>query len=1427
MISLERMRLNCFKFIRMRKALIITGFLLGWISAFSQCQLSISPNKASYCAGEAVTITITNAEPGSTYKIQVAGQTANDTVGVFYMPGTGADHFYDIVVNQTKNGVTLPCDFPYPQLHVLPSPDPSISERNGFKYCTGTNQPVQIQISNTSATTATNTNYQINWGDGSPVLNTATFSSPINHTYNPGLYNIKYTVSGSGTPPCNVVTRNYSIIIGQSPRVDPTFSQTVICAPTKYTFQLNLDSMSSNYSSTTYAVLVDNQKVLSYTQANLPANISVNFDIGSCQTKCNGFNKYSVIFRATNQCGSTDAQTCVPVKDSVKARIDGKDTVCINQNTTYKNDEIGKIYQDQGNCQNAPVTWDINPSTGFNVTNGAPYNNNTQTIKDFQVTFTQYGTYFLKMTVFGDCNIDDTTFKITVVDPVKAGATFTAPGCLPPVGYVDIPFTNTSTGTIQGYTWSVSPAGTTFTVGNANSKDVTIRFPKSGNYTVSLAATGSCNTDTWTGNVAIKGKPNIDTAKIPQGCSAPYTFDPATYFSYDNGGDPAATFTWGFPGGSPASSTQKDPGNITYNTPGFYTLTLKISNACGDSSIAQQLTVNNNIKPDAGSDIVMCKTSDPINLSAFPAGGIWRGKGIIDSINGVFDPSRTANDTVQIIYALNPNGSCPTYDTIQIKMVKITGLTAGPDQTICKGIGTLKLQGDLMFPGGSWIGTGVTSSNTGIFDPSGLVPGPYQVGYIFQDSTGSCKDTAYKRVTVFDSVHVITPAPVLCAGQSFNFGTVTGNMTSATWKFGDGTPDAIVVAPTHIYSNPGNYTVTLYAETPDHCLDTIKIPVSVTKNPPLKFLITPDSTCTGNNISFTFPPGHDTASNYFWDFGLSTVQTSTPVPQTYSFPKPVLNDTNYLVTLRADYFCGPSYFTDTVKVKANPKADFGVQPIGCSPFTPTLANTSYGSPTSFLWNFGNGQTTTVQNPMPPTYTNTSRNDTSYIIRLSVSNACGSDTVSKSITVKANDVFAKFFTGINQGCQPIDVDFYNISSPGAQIIWDFGDGTTAYADNVVHTYDTAGLFRVKLLALGSCGRDSAFTNVIVYATPKVDFDVANPCAGQTAQFINKTTNGNSNIWYFGDGSQSTTPNPTHVYGAVGSYKVKLIVANSKPCVDSIEKTIGVYQQPTSAFQITPDTICETEPTVFFNQSQNANAYIWYFGNGETSTEGSPSYTYPNPGTYNVSLVAINGECRDSSFKVSAAQVYPKPVADFLYNITSNGFHDPVIFTNTTLNGASYYWTFGDGDTSRIKDPTHQYYGEGPYRVTLYVSSNHNCLDTATRALGVDYDGTLYVPNVFAPEVGTGESAIFKPKGLNLKEYQLQIFSTYGQLLWETDKLEGGQPVEGWDGRYKGTLLPQDMYVWKIRAIFNDGKAWEGMKDPKSGKKAVMGSVLLLR
>lgn len=1423
---------------------------------FATCDFTV--DKTTVCAGEEVTINL--AEPVLKYHNIIVykgvfpfGSVANSSDYYVVSPydlsenitkirfrGRTSVQIYTILLAEDNNIVNpqIPCNGRKVQITVNPSPDPEITEDHNFNYCSSSDGKT-VTITNASSTKSIITNYTIDWGDAS-VINDPTFSTTLTHTYaSNGSYIIKVTATSNLPAPCNKTTKEYNVKMGiSSPYFSSNSSYDLVCAPYLAPLEFNLDSMNvKNPPSTIWKIYINGELDTIYTQSNLPRTYSHLFTKGSCNSSSKDCapekDLFSIKVVGNTGCGiNSNSKYCFPVNDSVQAQIGGKDTVCINEIVSYFNTAQKNEFYIIGEGCRKNQNWAVTPLGGYTSSN-LNLNNTVFNDQDLTIKFTQLGNFRIKLKVDAKCNDKDTFKDIVVVEPVKALAKFTSPPCIPASGFVDVPISNLSTKrpSARGYVWTITPSlGTSFSAGNATSDSVTVRFTRSGTYNVKLLVLGACRDETWDSTLVIKGKPAIDTLPIPEGCSVPHILaNPAQYFNTTNGGDPAATYTWTFASGTPASSTIKTPVDVTYTGAGTFPIILKISALCGDSTLTNIIKVNNFPKPNAGPDLGACKFDAPFKINPAAVGGVWRGRGIIDSLQGIFSPLSVPNGTYSIVYVLNPLGVCPTYDTVKISIFELVGLEAGPEQTICKSTQPLKLTNDPRFPGGNWIGLGVVNSVLGIFDPIGLAPGFYQVGYIFSDSSGACKDTAYKKITVFDSIHISKP-PVLCAGQPYNFGLLISNVSNATWKFGDGTPDAIIPNPTHIYANAGSFIATLYAVSPDGCKDTIKVNFTVTKNPPLKFLMSPDSTCTGLGVTFTFPATHDTATNYIWSFGVRpNIQENLPNPHIVDFPVPILRDTFYIITLRADYYCGPSFYSDTLKVKAKPKADFGVQSIGCSPFQPILNNTSYGSSTSFSWNFGNGQISLLQNPVAPTYVNTTRRDTTFIIRLIASNTCGTDTIKNTILIKGNDVNARFFTNIDRGCQPLSVDFYNTSNPGSQIIWDFGDGNSAYADQVTHTYDTSGVFKVKLLAIGDCGRDSAFSTVVVYSKPKPQFQYSKPCAGVGTQFINQSTNGNSFIWYFGDGdsSISTQKNPLHVYASTGRYIVKLIVANSRPCVDSIEQVVVVTIQPKALFTVVKPNVCQDEPTVFLNQSTNAINYVWQFGNGESSTVAGLSYVYPEAGTYNVTLTAINGECRDSLTKPAFVQIYPKPIANFLYDLGPQGFNIPINFTNTTFGGNTFFWKFGDGDTSIATDPSHQYAGEGPYRVTLYTVSDKGCKDTINYPLGVDYNGQLYTPNVFAPETGIGEAAIWKPKGLSMKEYHVEVFSTYGQLLWESTALENGQPSEGWDGRFKGTIMPQDIYVWKIRAIFIDGKAWEGMKDPKTGKKSIMGSVLLLR
>jgi gliding motility-associated-like protein len=166
-------------------------------------------------------------------------------------------------------------------------------------------------------------------------------------------------------------------------------------------------------------------------------------------------------------------------------------------------------------------------------------------------------------------------------------------------------------------------------------------------------------------------------------------------------------------------------------------------------------------------------------------------------------------------------------------------------------------------------------------------------------------------------------------------------------------------------------------------------------------------------------------------------------------------------------------------------------------------------------------------------------------------------------------------------------------------------------------------------------------------------------------------------------------------------------------------------------------------------------------------------------------------------------------------------------NRSVNTDRYEWDFGNGQTSVEENPVVKYYTDGTYRIKLIsTNSEFNCADTATYIYQLMFKG-LYIPNAFAPTTDVPVANTFKPAGSNLKEYRIEVYDSWGHLLWESDKLsESGNPVEAWDGTYKGELLPQGTYMWKVSAVFRDGTVWTG-SDIGHGKGSTMGTVTLIR
>ncbi len=401
--------------------------------------------------------------------------------------------------------------------------------------------------------------------------------------------------------------------------------------------------------------------------------------------------------------------------------------------------------------------------------------------------------------------------------------------------------------------------------------------------------------------------------------------------------------------------------------------------------------------------------------------------------------------------------------------------------------------------------------------------------------------------------------------------------------------------------------------------------------------------------------------------------------------------------------------------------------------------------------------------------------------------------------------------------------------------------SASGGNGIYSYEWPGLGLDDTLITVSPAYDSLFIavatdfngclgladtfNVNVVLPPTLTFtQSSNGSCGYpvTVQFSN--TSPTSNIsWDFGNGLTSTINTPSTTYNALGSYTVQLIGTNDFGCVDTITSSYEVSFRPVAAFSGS-DSACNSVILQYDNLSQGATDYLWIFGDGDTSLEFEPFHIFNDPGVFNVMLIASVDGCSDTTVAPASAVVYQPPVPDFSFSGGQQGDAGVVQFTDNSQNGIQWQWGFGDGDSSSLQNPSHFYAEFGDYAVKFTVMSAEGCYASTTKTIYVELYKNLSVPNALLVG-GEGETGLFLPKGVGLKDYVCLIYDKWGNLLWSTDKLEAGRPSEGWDGKVNGQPVELGSYMWKIEAKFADDVQWKGQ--PRGSDFSQTGSVTVLR
>ncbi|MBW8687925.1 PKD domain-containing protein [Chitinophaga sp. B61] len=519
-----------------------------------------------------------------------------------------------------------------------------------------------------------------------------------------------------------------------------------------------------------------------------------------------------------------------------------------------------------------------------------------------------------------------------------------------------------------------------------------------------------------------------------------------------------------------------------------------------------------------------------------------------------------------------------------------------------------------------------------------------------------------------------------------NTTTGPGNLTYQ-WDFGDGgTATGANPAP-HSYKTRGVYNVKLTVTSDKGCTATRTSEDINVANFNTDFVM-PAGIC--ENASVIFNAANTPSANYVtWSVDKGYINGANESATFYPSEPGTVK-----VTMTAEYDKCRETVTKDYVVKPAPRADFTTdQEAICDvPATVKLSNLSQNA-TSWSWDFGNGQTSTQQNPSA-TYNSLGN----YTIRLTATNASGcTSNIERYVRVVKPEVqiSASHYTG----CVEITPTFeasVTTDDPIATYEWDFGDGSPkSTAATPSHKYTKDGVYPVTLNYVTTNGcKGTAMLNrnydgIRVYKKPKPDF--SSPQAPQVCGNNWVTFNGISDVgegwaWDFGDHSYGYGQNAEHSYRDPGTYTVALTVSNHG-CSETITKTAYITAvNPFPRFTVM-NVKCEDRTEINFAEHSlgTVTSWKWSWGDGKEDTYTSKidfaKHRYAQMGDYKVKLTVTDGTCTSTdSINVG---VYPKAPITIATDKTTLCGNETVIGNVTAIDSwlyapeNVYTWYSSDG------------------------------------------------------------------------------------------------------------------------------------------------------
>ncbi|MBI2968783.1 MAG: PKD domain-containing protein [Bacteroidetes bacterium] len=602
--------------------------------------------------------------------------------------------------------------------------------------------------------------------------------------------------------------------------------------------------------------------------------------------------------------------------------------------------------------------------------------------------------------------------------------------------------------------------------------------------------------------------------------------------------------------------------------------------------------------------------------------------------------------------------------------------------------------------------------------------------------TNYCDSTRTDTVTVFvgDSVPPsmvsFTSSPwsncavftEICPGTPVNFTNTSSSISTSFWDFDDSTTSALN-NPVHVFPDSGTYDVKLVVTSSCGGKDSVTncIYVSDEVNPNAWFCINPPmcmpspTVCVGSIVTFQIW-NPDTAS-IIWDFGdgdSSFIANPTHIYSTIG---------SYIVTLRITNSCGRTAVQSqniTVSTTGTPPsmADFWYNPNSSCPGDPVNFNGWGMNATQWWWDFGDGDTSILQN-VNHTYSSSGTYNVTFVAK----NGCGTDTVRKSYSVNSGS--SPGFSVAPAGCYGVPIAFADTSSPvPASWQWDFGDGDTSTAQNPSHTFASEGVYNVTLMVSFS-GCNSSVTKAVNLELTLGASSVNSTCNLANGNATVTVIQGNPPFTYQWDAAAGGQTTSTATGLIAGTYKVT--VSDTRGCLDSISAAVGNTNIPSTdpaSASAAPAVICPAGSSTLSVSGGSLGTgadWQWYSGSCGGGVVGSGVSVVVTPGVTTTYYVRAEGTCNTTAcvsvtVTVNTSSTDPASASAVPAAICPAGSSTLSVSGGSLGTGADWQWYSGSCGGAAVGSGASVVVSPG-VTTTYYVRAEGTCNTTACVSITV--------------------------------------------------------------------------------------------------------------